>query len=310
MRKRAMIVPVAILVLSVVFIPIWLNKEEGILGENEQSRLQSSNEGESSKKVPNNEAENKKTDGASEKEPSNGEDQKAESSSGKNLGAESDKQKGDPSSSKGSTEQDQNSDGSSEKGPSEDQKPLPWNLILVNPSNKLPEGFEVKLTELSNGHAIDERAYPDLQQMMDDARAEGLSPLICSSYRTMEKQIKLYTKLVQKYQNEGMSKEQAQIEASKWIAVPGTSEHQSGLAVDIVATSYQLLNKEQENTAEQKWLMANCYKYGFILRYPEDKTEVTGIGYEPWHYRYVGKEAAQEIFERKICLEEYLATLE
>lgn len=299
MRKRALIVPVVILVLAILFIPVWLRK--GSVEGNELNRPSGSSV---------NEMEQNKEGASSKKEPDNDEDKKAEGSSEKDPSEKSDSQKDGPSSAKGPTEQDKNSDGSSEKGPSEDQKPLPWNLILVNPSNKLPEGFEVKLTELSNGHAIDERAYPDLQQMMDDARAEGLSPLICSSYRTMEKQIKLYTKLVQKYQNEGMSKEQAQIEASKWIAVPGTSEHQSGLAVDIVATSYQLLNKEQENTAEQKWLMANCYKYGFILRYPEDKTDLTGIGYEPWHYRYVGKEAAKEIFERKICLEEYLATLE
>lgn len=186
-------------------------------------------------------------------------------------------------------------------------KELPWNLILVNPQNKIPEGFSVKLVELKNGHAIDERAYPDLQQMMDDARAQGLSPLICSSYRTMEKQTNLYNNLVKKYQSEGLSEANAKIEAAKWVAIPGTSEHQCGLAVDIVATSYQQLNKKQENTAEQQWLMKNSYRYGFILRYPEDKVAVTGIGYEPWHYRYVGKEAAKEIFEQKICLEEYLA---
>ena len=99
------------------------------------------------------------------------------------------------------------------------------------------------------------------------------------------------------------------IEAEKWVAVPGTSEHQTGLALDIISLYYQVLDKNQENTAEQKWLMENSYKYGFILRYPSDKSEITGINYEPWHYRYVGKEAAKEIYEMGLCLEEYLEYL-
>ena len=93
------------------------------------------------------------------------------------------------------------------------------------------------------------------------------------------------------------------------MAVPGTSEHQLGLAVDIIASSYQVLDEAQENTAEQQWLMANAHHYGFILRYPSEKSAITGIGYEPWHYRYVGKAAAKEIFEQGLCLEEYLQQL-
>lgn len=181
-----------------------------------------------------------------------------------------------------------------------------WNLILVNPWNKLPEGFEVKLTQLKNGHSVDERAYPDLQQMMDDARAEGLSPIICSSYRTNAKQTTLFTNQVNSYLAKGYEYDDAIAEAGKWVAVPGTSEHQTGLAVDIVATSYQILDEAQEKTAEQKWLMENSYKYGWILRYPSDKSELTGIYYEPWHYRYVGKEVAKYIYENNICFEEYL----
>lgn len=184
-----------------------------------------------------------------------------------------------------------------------------WNLILVNPWNYLPDDFSVELTELKNGHAIDQRAYPDLQDMMDAAREEGLAPLICSSYRTYEKQETLYNNRINKYLAEGYSMEKAITEAGKWVAVPGTSEHQTGLAVDIVTTSYQTLDEKQENTAEQKWLMENSYKYGFILRYPNDKSEITGIYYEPWHYRYVGKEVAKEIYEKGICLEEYLDSL-
>lgn len=181
-----------------------------------------------------------------------------------------------------------------------------WNLILINPWNLLPENYDVEMTKLSNGHFIDERAYPDLQEMMDNARAEGLSPIICSSYRTLDKQISLFNNQLDRYLAQGYSRENAETEAAKWVAVPGTSEHHTGLALDIVSVNNQRLEKEQENTPEQKWLMQNSYKYGFILRFPEDKTDITGINYEPWHYRYVGKVVAKEIYERDICLEEYL----
>lgn len=181
-----------------------------------------------------------------------------------------------------------------------------WKLLLVNKNHPVPEGFTVNLETLSNGHAIDERVYPDLQRMMNDARAAGLFPYICASYRTQEDQIKLFDTDVRKYKAEGYSEEEAKVKAASWVAVPGTSEHQLGLALDIVASKYPVLDKQQEQTPEQIWLMKNSYKYGFILRYPSSKSEITGIGYEPWHYRYVGKEAAEEITKKGICLEEYL----
>ena len=184
-----------------------------------------------------------------------------------------------------------------------------WNLLLVNPWNELPEGFSVELRELGDGEAVDERAYPDLQAMLDDARAEGLSPIVCSSYRTREKQQELFVRRVGRLTAAGYSEQDAVTEAGKWVAVPGTSEHQTGLALDIISSSYRVLDRDQENTAEQRWLMENSYKYGFILRYPSDKSEITGINYEPWHYRYVGKEAAKEIYEKGLCLEEYLEYL-
>lgn len=188
--------------------------------------------------------------------------------------------------------------------------PTDWKLLLVNPWNELPDGFSVELTQLQNGHAVDSRAYPDLQDMMDDMRAEGLSPLICSSYRTTEKQQTLYSNQVNAYLAQGYPQQKAEEEAGKWVAVPNTSEHQTGLAVDIVDISYQILDEKQEDTAVQKWLMENSWKYGYILRYPNEKSEITGIYYEPWHYRYVGKDAAEEIYEQGICLEEYLGVLE
>lgn len=185
-------------------------------------------------------------------------------------------------------------------------KDTPWYLILANPWHKLPEDFSVKTVELKNGHSIDERAYNDLQNMMNDAKNEGLSPIICSSYRTVKYQIDLYNNQIEEYIQQGYTKEEAKEMTENWIAVPGTSEHHTGLALDIVSLDYQILDEKQEDTPEQQWLLKNSYKYGFILRYPKDKTDITGISYEPWHYRYVGKEAAKEIFEQKICLEEYL----
>ena len=185
-----------------------------------------------------------------------------------------------------------------------------WNLLLVNWENPLPEDFSIpRLTQLVNGHAIDSRAYPALQKMMDDARAAGLQPTICSSFRTLEKQEELYNGKVQRLLAEGYGREEAEVQAAMWVARPGTSEHQAGLAVDIVDKSYQLLDQGQENTAVQKWLMNHCAQYGFILRYPTGTAALTGVNYEPWHYRYVGTEAAAEIMERGICLEEYLSEI-
>lgn len=181
-----------------------------------------------------------------------------------------------------------------------------WNLVLVNKTNPLQERTEPVLTQLRNGQAVDSRIYPELQRMMDDAQQQGLSPLICSSYRTEEKQKQLFQDKVSRCRKEGYSADEAEREAARWVAPPGTSEHQTGLAVDIVSQNHQLLDSSQEETPEQKWLMENCTKYGFILRYPTEKSEITGIGYEPWHYRYVGKQAAAEMKEKGICLEEYL----
>ena len=181
-----------------------------------------------------------------------------------------------------------------------------WQLLLVNPWNQLPEGYTVELTELRNGHAVDTRAYPDLQRMMDDCRAAGLEPVICSSYRTLETQQRLYENKIRRLMNEGLSREEATAQAGTVVAVPGTSEHQTGLALDIVDASYQILDQGQEDTLVQQWLIEHSWEYGFVLRYPNAKSEITGIIYEPWHYRYVGREAAREMTELDLCLEEYV----
>ncbi len=183
-----------------------------------------------------------------------------------------------------------------------------WNLILINGSNPLPEDFTIPgLTALDNGYQIDSRVYPALQTMLADARAAGYSPMVCSAYRTWDKQSYLHQNRMGPYLRKGYSREKASEAAAFWVARPGTSEHQAGLAADIVDSAYPVLNKSQERRPVQKWLMEHCAEYGFILRYPTTKSSLTGVGYEPWHYRYVGTEAAQEIMSRGICLEEYLS---
>ena len=179
-------------------------------------------------------------------------------------------------------------------------------LTLVNPWNELPEDWQVDLVTLSNGLQIDRRCYDALQEMMDACREAGYEPLICSAYRTQETQQDLFNNKVAKLEAEGKSHDEAVQEAGTVVAVPGTSEHQLGLTVDVVDVNNQNLTEEQEKTPTQKWLMANSWRCGFIHRYPNSKSDITGIIYEPWHYRYVGKDAAQEIFNKGITLEEYL----
>ena len=165
-------------------------------------------------------------------------------------------------------------------------------LTLVNFENTIPKDWKVDLVQLNNGQSVDRRIYDDLIAMLQAAKSEGSNPLICSSYRTNEKQEQLYQNKVSEYLSQGYSKVEASDKAAFWVARPGTSEHQLGLAVDIVSTKNQRLDRSQENTVEQRWLIQNSWKYGFVLRYPTNKNSITGVGYEPWHYRYVGKEHA------------------
>lgn len=185
-----------------------------------------------------------------------------------------------------------------------------WNLILVNKNNTVPDNYEFKREKIEEKFEIDSRVKNDLEKMLADARKAGLKPIICSAYRTNDYQETLYNKKVSDYLSYGYSKERAKKEASYWVTIPGTSEHEIGLAVDIVSEEYQKLDKKQENTKIQKWLMEHCYEYGFILRYPTEKKQLTKINYEPWHYRYVGEKDAIIIKEKGLCLEEYIDYLQ
>ena len=158
-----------------------------------------------------------------------------------------------------------------------------WNLILVNRNHYIPNNYQVELTELSNGKKVDSRIYPELQQMFNDARAEGLALFVREGYRTTEEQQKIMDEKINEYEKQGYSAKEAKKRAEKYVAIPDTSEHQLGLSVDI--------NADTDKCSSEKvyqWLDENAYKYGFVKRYPEDKTDITGISNEPWHYRYVG----------------------
>lgn len=180
-----------------------------------------------------------------------------------------------------------------------------WNLILVNRNSYIPDDYKVELTELSNGEKVDSRIYPELQEMFNDARAQGYGLFVREGYRTQEEQQQLLDEKMEAYENEGKSKSEAKKLAEQWVAIPGTSEHQLGIAVDINADT-----TKSSSDDVYSWLAENAHKYGFIKRYPSDKTDITGVINEPWHYRYVGKEAALEIYSQGMCLEEYIDTLE
>ena len=180
-----------------------------------------------------------------------------------------------------------------------------WNLILVNRDSYIPDDYQVEFTELSNGKKVDSKIYPELQEMFNDARAQGYGLFVREGYRTQEEQQLLLDEKIEAYENEGKSKSEAKKLAEQWVAIPGTSEHQLGIAVDINADTTRSLSDDVYS-----WLAENAHKYGFIKRYPSDKTDITGVINEPWHYRYVGKEAALEIYSQGICLEEYIDTLE
>ena len=179
-----------------------------------------------------------------------------------------------------------------------------WNLILVNRDSYIPDDYQVELTELSNGKKVDSRIYPELQEMFNDARAQGYGLFVREGYRTQEEQQQLMDEKIEAYENEGKSKSEAKKLAEQWVAIPGTSEHQLGIAVDINADTTKSSSDDLYN-----WLAENAHTYGFIKRYPSNKTDITGVINEPWHYRYVGKEAASKIYSQGICLEEYIDTL-
>lgn len=182
----------------------------------------------------------------------------------------------------------------------------PWNLTLVNYNHPMEEGFVPELKELKRGYEVDARIAEAAEKMLADAKDAGMKIMICSAYRSVERQEQVFSESMKERVKDGMSYFDAYSETMKNVAKPGTSEHALGLALDLISNQHSELDERQENTREAKWLAENCHKYGFILRYPPEKTAITGIIYEPWHYRYVGVEHATEIMRLGVTLEEYL----
>lgn len=178
-----------------------------------------------------------------------------------------------------------------------------WRLLLVNSTHPLADDYSVDLTELRNGQSVDTRILSDLQEMFDAARSEDIYPIVSDAYRTREDQQTLMDDVIQNYEDEGYSSEEASSKAEQVIAKPGTSGHETGLAIDIAGDD----DYDQDTDSVLEWMNSNAYKYGFILRYPSGKESVTGAEAENDHYRYVGKEAAKVIHDQGICLEEYLS---
>ena len=178
-----------------------------------------------------------------------------------------------------------------------------WRLLLVNSTHPLADDYSVDLTELRNGQSVDTRILSDLQEMFDAARSEDIYPIVSDAYRTREDQQTLMDDVIQNYEDEGYSSAEASSKAEQVIAKPGTSEHETGLAIDIAGDD----DYDQDTDSVLEWMNSNAYKYGFILRYPSGKESVTGAEAENDHYRYVGKEAAKVIHDQGICLEEYLS---
>ena len=193
-----------------------------------------------------------------------------------------------------------------EQAEAQNEETRPWYLMLVNQSHPMEDGYVPELANIDDSHQVDARVLEPLQNMLKAASDEGYSLYVCSAYRSVDRQKELFNESMIEYVNQGMTYYEAAIETAKSIAWPGESEHATGLAMDIVSSDYAGLDEKQGETDDQKWLMEHCYEYGFILRYPKDKSEDTGIIYEPWHYRYVGVEAALAIRDQGVTLEEYL----
>lgn len=188
-----------------------------------------------------------------------------------------------------------------------------WNLILVNPFQALPDNFEIDLVEVDNEQRIDGRIVEAWTSWKDAALAEGHRLFFASGHRDINRQAMNFNRTVQEHMDEGLTEEEAVEKAKEYLTEPGYSEHHTGLALDIVdeewIVSGQGLEPEYDGEASQEWLVSSMADYGFILRYPEGKEEITGINYEPWHFRYVGIENAKFIEENDLTLEEYTELL-
>lgn len=184
-----------------------------------------------------------------------------------------------------------------------------WRLLLVNKQHPVPDDYTFTAGRITGNMKCDARIIDDLLAMMEAAKADGINLMVCSPYRDYDRQTMLFNRKIDYYMEKGYSYLEAYKTAAVTVNVPGASEHQIGLALDIVSDTYPYLEIEFGDTPAGKWLNEHSCEYGFILRYPLGKEYVTGIQYEPWHFRYVGKEAATIIMSQGITLEEFLEDL-
>lgn len=184
-------------------------------------------------------------------------------------------------------------------------------LVLVNRENPLSPAYDAMLQQICGGRLeASSRLYGDLQTMLADAGDVGHTFWIASAYRSREKQQALIDEEVEALTGEGMSREEALDEVYRETMPAGCSEHETGLALDILVSGNEEMDRSQEESLGNQWLRENCQDYGFVLRYPEDKSSVTGVDYEPWHFRYVGKRAARFLKNHGLTLEEFYQLLE
>ena len=185
-----------------------------------------------------------------------------------------------------------------------------WKLILVNKQNPVPDDYTAQLSYVTGGQQVRYEVLAPLNSMLVAARKDGVSLSICSAYRSYKRQTELFNNKIRNLTSAGMTYFDAYRIGSCSVTLPGTSEHQLGMALDIVTSGYTSLDEGFGKTTAGKWLKKNAPKYGFILRYPEGKEHITGITYEPWHYRYVGTEYAEDITNKGLTLEEYLEEMD
>lgn len=189
-----------------------------------------------------------------------------------------------------------------------------WNLILVNQESQLTEDLNFESYTASSGETIDARVAEDFEEMIAAGEAEGLPFVFVSGYRTYAYQEQIYANVYSGHLNNGHSEADAKKMTEDFIAIPGTSEHMTGLALDITDPAlYHLENglvTAFEETATAQWLYENAANYGFVLRYPRGKEGIIDVNYEAWHFRYVGRENAQYMVANNLALEEYVALLE
>ena len=181
-----------------------------------------------------------------------------------------------------------------------------WYLKLVNQEHSMDADFEPVLEELIPGHFLDYRVVPYALEMLESANNAGMDLIIVSSYRSYADQIALFNAEMNRWAANGYGPYRAFMGTRTRVAFPGQSEHALGLALDIVSGDNHNLDESQSLTPENQWLRENSWRYGFVQRYLEDKIHITGIIYEPWHFRFVGRETARRMWEENLVLEEYL----